>query len=79
MRARGDSQLRIGSVPEVVEDGRTGFVVEDEAAMARAIARLGEIDPAVCRRSCKARFGAEPVVSGYEEVYRAAMVDRQAA
>jgi glycosyltransferase involved in cell wall biosynthesis len=68
-----------GSVPEVVEDGRTGFVVEDETAMARAIERLGEIDPHECRRSCEERFGVETVVSGYEDVYRAAAVDRQAA
>ena len=62
-----------GSVPEVVEDGRTGFVVDDERAMADAIGRLGEIDPAVCRRSCEERFGVPAVVAGYEEVYRAAM------
>ena len=68
-----------GSVPEVVEDGRTGFVVEDEHAMARAVERLREIDPAVCRRSCQERFGVEAVVRGYEDVYRAAAVDRQAA
>ena len=38
-----------GSAPEVVEDGRTGFVVDDEREMAHAIGRLGEIDPAACR------------------------------
>jgi glycosyltransferase involved in cell wall biosynthesis len=61
-----------GSAPEVVEDGRTGFVVDDEHEMAAAVARLGEIDPAVCRRSCEERFGVEAVVRGYEKVYRAA-------
>jgi hypothetical protein len=34
---------------------------------------------AVCRRSCEERFRVEAVVSGYEDVYRAAMVDRAAA
>ena len=62
-----------GSVPEIVRDGDNGYVVDDEDAMAAAIARLGAIDPARCREDCEARFGVEAVVHGYEEVYRAAM------
>jgi glycosyltransferase involved in cell wall biosynthesis len=62
-----------GSAPEVVEDGRTGFVVEDEHAMARAVGRLGEIDPSACREACERRFDVPAVVRGYEHVYRAAM------
>jgi glycosyltransferase involved in cell wall biosynthesis len=61
-----------GSAPEVVEHGRTGFVVEDEHAMAEAVERLHEIDPADCRAACERRFGVAAVVAGYEEVYRAA-------
>jgi glycosyltransferase involved in cell wall biosynthesis len=61
-----------GSAPEVVEDGVTGFVVDDEHEMARAVARLGELDPAACRESCERRFGVPAVVRGYEQVYRAA-------
>jgi glycosyltransferase involved in cell wall biosynthesis len=62
-----------GSAPEVVEDGRTGFVVEDEHAMAAAVDRLGEIDPHDCRRSCEERFSVDAVVAAYEDVYRLAM------
>jgi glycosyltransferase involved in cell wall biosynthesis len=62
-----------GSAPEVVEDGVTGFVVEDERAMAQAVERLGAIDPADCRDACERRFGVPAVVRAYEEVYRAAM------
>jgi glycosyltransferase involved in cell wall biosynthesis len=61
-----------GSAPEVVEDGRTGFLVDDERAMAAAVARLDEIDPAACRRSCEQRFSVEAVVGRYEDVYRTA-------
>jgi glycosyltransferase involved in cell wall biosynthesis len=61
-----------GSAPEIVEHGVTGFVVEDEHAMARAVARLGEIDPEACRESCERRFGVPAVVRGYEDVYRTA-------
>jgi glycosyltransferase involved in cell wall biosynthesis len=60
-----------GSAPEVVEDGRTGFVVEDEHAMARAIDRLPDLDPTDCRRTCEQRFSVDAVVRSYEDVYRA--------
>jgi glycosyltransferase involved in cell wall biosynthesis len=62
-----------GSVPEVVRDGVTGFVVDDEHAMAEAIGRAGDLDPEACRRDCEERFSVEAVVRGYEDVYRAAM------
>jgi glycosyltransferase involved in cell wall biosynthesis len=68
-----------GSVPEVVRDGVTGFVVDDEQAMAAAIGRAGELDPRECRRDCEERFGVEAVVRGYEEVYRAARRGKVAA
>jgi len=42
-----------GSAPELVRDGETGFLVADEHAMAAAVGRLGEIDPAACRRDCE--------------------------
>jgi glycosyltransferase involved in cell wall biosynthesis len=64
-----------GSAPEVVEDGRTGFIVEDEDAMAEAVGRLDELDPAACRAACEERFGVPAVVAAYEEVYRAAMTN----
>jgi glycosyltransferase involved in cell wall biosynthesis len=65
-----------GSAPEVVEHGRTGFLVDDEHAMADAIGDLGEIEPAACRAACEERFGVGAVVDGYEEVYREAMAPR---
>ncbi|HYI20154.1 MAG TPA: glycosyltransferase family 4 protein [Solirubrobacteraceae bacterium] len=68
-----------GSVPEVVRDGVTGFVVDDEHAMAEAIGRVGDLDPAACRRDCEERFSVDAVVRGYEGVYRAAMRRRVAA
>lgn len=59
-----------------MEGGVTGFLVDDEHAMARAVGRLGEIDPAVCRDACERRFGVAAVVRGYEDVYRAAAAVR---
>ena len=59
-----------GSAPELVREGETGFVVDDEGAMAEAIARLGEIDPERCREITAERFGVDTVVGRYEDVYR---------
>jgi glycosyltransferase involved in cell wall biosynthesis len=58
-----------GSAPDLVLDGETGFVVEDEHAMAEAIGRLDEIDPARCRSSAEERFDVAPVAQAYERAY----------
>jgi glycosyltransferase involved in cell wall biosynthesis len=58
-----------GSAPELVLDGETGFVVEDEHAMAEAVGRLDEIDPARCRSSAEERFDVAPVAEAYERAY----------
>ena len=62
--------LRQGSVPEVVEDGRTGFVVDGVDEMVAAVARLPEIDPRACRRSVEERFTVARMCDDYEALYR---------
>ena len=52
--------FRRASVPEVIEDGRTGFVVDDVDGMAAAIRRLGEIDRADCRASGRGAVHRRP-------------------
>ena len=47
---------RAGALAEIVEHGRTGFLVESTEAMADAIGRAGTIDPETCRRAARARF-----------------------
>ena len=58
-----------GSAPNLVLDGETGFVVEDEHAMAEAVRRLDEIDPARCRASMEERFDVTPVAEAYERAF----------
>jgi glycosyltransferase involved in cell wall biosynthesis len=58
-----------GSAPEIVLDGETGFVVDDEHAMADAIGRLDEIDPERCRESARERFDVAAVAEAYERAY----------
>lgn len=60
----------LGSIPEVVEHGVTGYVVDSPAAMAAAVARAMELDPETCRRRAIERFDAGRMVAEYEEVYR---------
>jgi glycosyltransferase involved in cell wall biosynthesis len=59
-----------GSASEIVVDGETGFVVEDEHAMAEAIGRLDQIDPERCRESARERFDVAAVAEAYERAYR---------
>jgi glycosyltransferase involved in cell wall biosynthesis len=66
---------RNGSVPEVVADGQTGFIVESVDEMAEAVGRAGDLDPRVLRSRVEERFSAEAMVSGYER----ALAGEQAA
>lgn len=59
-----------GAAREIIVDGVNGFLVEDEHAMARAVARLGEIDADACRASVADRYDVAHVAAGYERVYR---------
>jgi glycosyltransferase involved in cell wall biosynthesis len=61
---------RNGSVPEVVADGETGFIVDSVQEMAAAVDRLGELDPHVMRAWVKERFSAEAMVAAYEHIYQ---------
>jgi glycosyltransferase involved in cell wall biosynthesis len=57
------------SVPEIVDDGRTGFVVKDLDAMVDAIGRLDEIDRDACRAAAEARFTVSRMVDDVEAMY----------
>jgi glycosyltransferase involved in cell wall biosynthesis len=59
-----------GSVPEIVEAGRTGFVVDTLDELVDAVKRVRTIDRAACRRLVEERFTVERMVDGYEAIYR---------
>lgn len=59
-----------GAVPEVVEDGVSGFVRGDVDGLVAAAGRLGEIDRTACRRRVETRFSSDVVVDAYIAVYR---------
>ena len=61
---------RSGSVPEVIDHGITGFVVDDEAEAVKAIHQLDQLDRKRVREQFKARFTAERMAREYTEVYK---------
>ena len=61
--------FRRGSVPEIIEDGVSGFIVENEAEALSAIARLPELDRGGVRRAFERRFTARRMAEDYVAVY----------
>ncbi len=74
-----------GSVAEIVNDGATGFIVEDSGpsragpwrikkrgieGLVEAVNRIGEIDRRACRKHVQENFTIEHMVAGYEKVYQ---------
>jgi glycosyltransferase involved in cell wall biosynthesis len=60
---------RHGAVPEVIEEGRSGIIVDNFREMAAALDRVDEIEPLECRRYVEERFAPERMVADYERVY----------
>jgi glycosyltransferase involved in cell wall biosynthesis len=61
-----------GAAPEIVEHGRSGFLVQDEVEMAAVVDKAGEIDPLACRQSAE-RFSPDRVAARYEAMYEIAV------
>jgi len=69
--------MDLGSCREVIEDGRTGFLVDSVDQAALALERLSEIDRSVCRERVQRCFSISTMVEAYERVY-AAIFDLEA-
>jgi len=64
---------RRGSVPEVVDEGLTGFVVDDVAGAIDAVGRIGALDRRAVRGRVAERFSRDRMVDGYLSVYERAV------
>jgi UDP-glucose:tetrahydrobiopterin glucosyltransferase len=66
---------RKGAAQEIVEDGKTGFLIGNEniAEGVTAVARLGEIDRRACRTLVEDRFSFERMLDEYEQYYYATL------
>ena len=65
--------LNRGAVPEVVIDGRTGFVRDTLDDLVETVGRIGTLSRQACRTDAEARYGQDGLAEGYLAVYRAAM------
>jgi len=62
-----------GAIPEIIEDGLTGFIVEDEASAAGAVDRLQQLSRDSIRRRFEERFTARRMANDYLAAYRSLM------
>jgi glycosyltransferase involved in cell wall biosynthesis len=71
--------FRGGSVPEVVDEGRSGFVVESVEAAVAAVERLPTLSRRTVRETFERRFTVSSMVAGYVAIYRSLLPARQAS
>ncbi len=62
--------FRRGALPEIVEDGVTGILVDSVEEMAHAVVLVEHIDPAACRRRAENLYSASRMADDYERLYR---------
>jgi glycosyltransferase involved in cell wall biosynthesis len=60
----------MGSVPEVIDDGITGYLVDSEEAAAKAVGRLDALDRRTVRRVFEQRFSARRMCQDYTHIYQ---------
>jgi glycosyltransferase involved in cell wall biosynthesis len=62
-----------GSVPEIIDEGLTGFIVEDETSAVSAVGRLSQLNRDTIRKQFEARFTARRMALDYLAAYRSLM------
>jgi len=62
--------LNNGAVAEVLKDGKTGFIVEDELSFGEAMKKVDEISREACRTEAEKNFDISAMAKNYEKVYK---------
>jgi len=62
--------FRRGALPEAIDSGRTGYIVDDERDLPDAIRACDRIDARHCREAAEERFSAAEMVNHYIRAYR---------
>lgn len=62
--------FRHGAIAEVIEDGKTGFVVNSVEEMIESVKKVSDINGMICRRRVEENFNIEKTVNQYEAVYK---------
>jgi glycosyltransferase involved in cell wall biosynthesis len=60
----------LGSMPELIRHGSTGFLVPDVAAAVAAVAQVGALDRRTCRYEATSRFSADRMIDNYVALFR---------
>jgi glycosyltransferase involved in cell wall biosynthesis len=68
-----------GSMREIVQDGKTGYLVQSVGEMIEAVRKINKIDRRACREHVKAHFGLKQMVDGYEQVFYDVLSQRSPA
>jgi len=66
-----------GSMAELIDDGSTGFIVNDVDAAVQALGRIGKIDRQVCRHEVERRFTCRRMAQEYLDVYNSILDQRE--
>ena len=61
--------FREGAAPEVIDDGTTGYLCDDEDAMVDALGRLGDLRRQDCRAAVEGYFSTGRMVAEHVELY----------
>ena len=59
-----------GAMPELIKDGKTGFLVNSPEEMVEALKKIKNIKRIDCRRQAEKKFGLGKMVNRYENLYR---------
>ena len=62
--------FRRGSVPEIIQNGVNGFIVDNVDEMVEAVGKTETISAEKCRESVEGRFSVERMVDEYENVFK---------
>ncbi|PJC28444.1 glycosyl transferase [Candidatus Shapirobacteria bacterium CG_4_9_14_0_2_um_filter_39_11] len=61
--------MNLGSIPEIIEDNKTGFVISDTREAIEAIKKIDKIERKVCRERVEKFFSLDRMIDEYEQIY----------
>jgi glycosyltransferase involved in cell wall biosynthesis len=68
--------LNLGSVPEIIADGTSGYICNTVAECIEAVAKVPNLSRLACREYVARRFGVEQMAAGYEAVYQQILAEK---
>lgn len=66
-----------GSIPEIIKDGKTGFIVNNVDEMIKAVKKIDQIDRRECRKHVERNFTIEKMVDNYEKIYQKILKEQE--